>query len=80
MSIQDLFYFVGIIFMISGIILVVTITTVLILLYKKVSDMRNFLVHNVSELLQKILNPRDAAVAIGTKAAKTVVRRIREIF
>lgn len=63
--------------MISGIILTLTITIVFILLYRKISDVRNFLFHEVRGVLQKLLNPRDAAVAIGTGAAKIIVEKLR---
>ena len=59
MSMQDLFYLMGIIFMVSGIILTLTITVVFILLYRKISDVRNFLFNEVGMVLQKILNTRE---------------------
>lgn len=76
MSMQDLFYLMGIIFMVSGIILTLTITVVFILLYRKISDVRNFLFNEVGMVLQKILNPREAAMAIGTGAAKIIAKKI----
>lgn len=79
MSLQDIFYLMGIIFMISGIILTLTITVVFILLYRKISDVRNFLFHEVRGVLQKVLNPKEAAVAIGTGAAKIIVKKIRSL-
>lgn len=77
MNLQDIFYLSAIIFMISGIILTLTITIVFILLYRKVSDVRNFLFHNVQDLLHKVLNPGETAVAIGSGAAKLLVKKLR---
>lgn len=79
MSLQDIFYLAAIIFMISGIVLTLTITVVFILLYRKISDVRNFLFHEVRGVLQKVLNPKEAAVAIGTGAAKMLVEKLRGI-
>ncbi|MEN9407547.1 MAG: hypothetical protein RLZZ455_763 [Candidatus Parcubacteria bacterium] len=62
--------------MVSGIILTLTITVVFILLYRKISDVRNFLFNEVGMVLQKILNPREAAMAIGTGAAKIIAKKI----
>lgn len=79
MSMQDLFYLIGIIFMVSGIILTLTITVVFILLYRKISDVRNFLFNEIGSVVRKILNPKDAAMAIGAGAAKMVVDKLRKM-
>jgi len=79
MSMQDLFYLMGIIFMVSGIILTLTITIVFILLYRKISDVRNFLFNEIGSVIHKILNPKDAAMALGAGAAKMVVDKLRKM-
>ena len=79
MSMQDLFYLMGIIFMVSGIILTLTITVVFILLYRKISDVRNFLFNEIGSVIQKILNPKDAAMAIGAGAAKMIVKKLKNL-
>lgn len=79
MSMQDLFYLMGIIFMVSGIILTLTITIVFILLYRKISDVRNFLFNEIGSVVHKILNPKDAAMAIGAGAVKMAVEKLRKM-
>jgi len=77
MSVQDIFYALGIIFMVLGIGILVTIGLVLWTIMRKVTYIHNPIETNIQRFSD---NSADVAMEIGSKMANVAVNRVKQAF
>ncbi len=78
MSIQDVFYLFGIVYMVMGIILMIIIGVVLIIIKNRINDLHT-LVDKKMELFNRFTNdPSDMAFNVGAKVANVAVKKVKE--
>ena len=77
MNVQDVFYTLGIIFMVLGIGILVTIGLVLWTIMRKVTYIHNLIETNIQRFSD---NSADVAMEIGSKMANVAVRKVKEAF
>jgi len=77
MSVQDIFYALGIIFMVLGIGILVTIGLVLWTIMRKVTYIHNLIETNIQRFSD---NSADVAMEIGSKMANVAVNRVKQAF
>lgn len=78
MSIQNIFYIFGIIFMSLGIIVLIVISVVLVTIKQKITHLHD-LIDEKMQFLNRLTNdPADVAINWGTRAATTAVKKVKE--
>ena len=77
MNVQDIFYSLGIVFMVLGIGILVTIGVVLWTIMRKVTYIHNLIETNIQRFSD---NSADVAMEIGSKMANVAVKKIKEAF
>lgn len=78
MSIQDIFYIFGIVYMVMGIVLMIIIGVVLIIIKNRINDLHT-LVDKKVEMINRIANdPTDMAFNVGAKMANVAVKKVKE--
>jgi hypothetical protein len=78
MSIQDIFYLFGIVYMVLGIVLMIIIGTVLIIIKNRINDLHT-MVDKKMELINRFTeDPTDMAFNVGAKMANVAVKKVKE--
>ena len=77
MNVQDVFYSLGIVFMVMGIGILVTIGVVLWTIMRKVTYIHNLIETNIQRFSD---NSADVAMEIGSKMANVAVKKVKEAF
>lgn len=75
MNIQDIFYSLGIVFMVLAIGILITIGIVLWTIKKKVTYIHNLIETNIQRFSD---NSADVAMEIGSKMANMAVKKVKE--
>jgi len=78
MSIQDVFYLFGIIYMVMGIILMIIIGVVLIVIKNKITDLYKLIDEKVDQISNIANDPTGVAINLGSKMAGVAMRRVKE--
>jgi hypothetical protein len=78
MSIQDIFYLFGIVYMVMGIILMIIIGVVLIVIKNKIAAMHRMVEEKIDQINRITENPTDAAINLGSKVAGMAVKKIKD--
>jgi len=77
MNVQDIFYTLGIVFMVLGIGILVTIGLVLWTIMRKVTYIHNLIETNIQRFSD---NSAEVAMEIGSKMANVAVKKVKEAF
>ncbi|CAN5176337.1 hypothetical protein BH09PAT1_BH09PAT1_0950 [soil metagenome] len=77
MSIQDLFFLFGIIYMVMGIVLMIIIGVVLIVIKNKITDLYKLVDEKVTQIQHIADDPTEAAISLGTKMAGMAVQKVK---
>lgn len=80
MSLQDLFYIVGLVYMSLGIILLIALVIAVFLVKKKINDMQRLFdqkLHFIEKMAQR---PAESAVDIGASLAEAAMDKIKSAF
>jgi len=76
MDIQELFYTVGVIYMIMSIALILMIAIIFYLVYRKVSDLHNL----IQNKILRFVEPAEIAVGVGATVAKTALKKVQKFM
>ncbi len=80
MSLQDLFYLVGLAYMTMGIVLLIALVFAVFYIKKKVNDMHRTFDEKLEFVRNLTAHPAESAVDIGASLAEAAVERIRSTF
>lgn len=78
MSLQDIFYIVGIIFMTILIILMAGIIVLLFYIKSKITELTAHIERKITETKEAVLKPQKIAGTIGAALANIIFRRFRK--
>lgn len=78
MSLQDLFYIVGLFYMTMCIVLLLSLVVAVFYIKKKVGDLEHTFEKKLEIISQAASHPAEAAVGIGASLAEAAVDRIKE--
>ncbi len=78
MSIQDVFYLFGIVYMILGVILMIIIGVVLITIKNRINDLHTLVDKKIEQLNRFTEDPADMAFNVGAKMANVAVKKVKE--
>lgn len=79
MSIQDIFYLTGSIYMILGIILLIVIGYVLLTIKNKIVDLHDLIERKTDQLSYYADHSGETAALLGAKAARTAVKSVKRL-
>lgn len=77
MSLQDIFYTVGLVYMGMGIVLLLAIVVAVFYIKKKVTDMHRTFEEKLEFIARITSRPAESAVDIGASLAENVIERVK---
>lgn len=80
MDVQNIFYTVGIIFMILAIVLMIIIGYVLFVIKQRITQLTQTFEERIQAVTHFVDDPADAAMSIGSIVADTAVKKVKKLF